>query len=210
MKLKKKLADKLDQISISKPSNSVAVVNPTSFKLIGKGHQGAVFQIDENRCVKIYCRKIDLERELHALELGGKVGICPKVYYSGENYIVMDYMTHPTLFEYLDKNPLDKELATRIVDLLDSFEEAGYNRFDHSARHIYVVPNEKMKIIDVVHIIKPEPVYLAEKLISDLGENAEKFLQIVQEISPKWYNRWVNDPDYPDFIMKLRGEVPEE
>lgn len=205
--LENEIVDKLDKIHISKQSGSVEIYNPTSFKLLGKGHQGAVFQIDENRCVKIYCAKQDLNRELHGLQLGGNIGICPKVYLSGENFIVMEYLTYPTLFEFLDKNPLDKELTAKIIDVLDSFEQAGFNRFDHSARHIYVVPDEKMKVIDVVHMIKPQPVLLAKKLIGDMGVNAEDFVRFVQEISPKWYNRWVNDPDFPDLMTKVKGQV---
>jgi RIO-like serine/threonine protein kinase len=183
----------------------VEVSNPTSFRLIGSGAQGAVFLIDEHRCVKIYNTKQSLDRELHALQLGGKIGICPKVYFWGENFIVMEYLTHPSLFEYLEKNPLTKELTIKIIDLLDSFEKIGYNRFDHSARHIYVVPDGKWKVIDVVHIIKPQPVFLAKKLISDMGVNAEEFVRFVQEISPKWYKRWINHPGFPALMAKVKG-----
>lgn len=206
MNLEKQFVDKLDQISIAKASGSVEVTNPTSFKLIGKGHQGAVFQIDDHRCVKIYCRPEDLERERHSLKLGEKVGITPKVYFSGDNFIVMEYMTSPSLFEHLEKNPLNKELAAKIIELLDLFEKVGYNRFDHSARHIYVVPNSKLKIIDVVHMIKSEPVYLAEKLISDMGEKAPEFIKLVKEMSSKWYKRWEKDAGFADLMMKLNSK----
>lgn len=205
--LKPEIIEKLDKIQISRVSRSVEVNNPTSYQMLGKGHQGAVFQIDESRCVKIYCSKIDLIRELHALQLGGKIGICPIVYFWGENYIVMEYLTDPSLLEYLQQNPLNKELAAKIVNLLDLFEKAGFNRFDHSGRHIYVSPKGTMKIIDVVHIIKPQPVYLPKKLITDMGVNAEEFVQFVKEISPKWYKRWVNDPDFSALMTKVKGTI---
>jgi predicted Ser/Thr protein kinase len=204
--LEQELIDKLDQIRITKPSGSVDVSNPTRFRLIGKGHQGAVFQIDEYRCVKIYSANESRQRELHALQLGGKIGICPKVYFWGENFIVMEYLTHPTLFEYLDKNPLTKELTMKIIDLLECFEKIGFNRFDHSARHIYMVPNGKMKIIDVVHMIKPKPVLLAKKLIGDMGPKAEDFVRFVQELSPKWYNRWIQHPEFPALMAEAKGK----
>lgn len=205
--LEQGLIDKLDQIQISKQSGSVDVENPTGFRLLGKGHQGAVFQIDEKRCVKIYCVKQDLDRELQGLKLGGKVGICPIVYFSGNNFIVMEYLTYPSLLDHLDMHPIDRELTARIVGLLDLFEQAGYNRFDHSARHIYLVPDGTMRIIDVVHMIKTQPVNLAKKLIGEMGSNAVNFLQFVQEISPKWYNRWANDPGFPDLMAKINGTV---
>jgi predicted Ser/Thr protein kinase len=205
--LEKELTDKLDQIQISKRSGSVDVDNPTGYKLLGKGHQGAVFKIDDNRCVKIYCRSQDLERELHCLKLGAKVGICPQVFFSGDNFIVMEYMNCPTVLEYLENNPINKELTVKLIELLDLFEKAGYNRFDHSLRHIYLVPDDKLRIIDVVHMIKSQPVNLADKIISEMGANTEDFIQFVQEISPKWYNRWKNDANFPDLIAKVKGTV---
>jgi predicted Ser/Thr protein kinase len=203
--LDKELTDKLDQIDVSKRSGSVDVDNPTSFSLLGKGHQGAVFKIDDNRCVKIYCRSQDIERELHCLKLGGKAGICPQVFFSGDNFIVMEYMNYPTVLEYLETHPINKELTAKLVELLDSFEDAGYNRFDHSLRHIYMVPDDKLKIIDVVHMIKTQPVNLAKKIISEMGANAEDFIHFVQEISPKWYNRWINDANFADLMAKVKG-----
>ncbi|MGX6445003.1 hypothetical protein ACWM35_17465 [Neobacillus sp. K501] len=207
MNLEQKLIDKLDQIQITKQSGSVVVNNPTSYRLLGKGHQGAVFQIDDYRCVKIYCVKQDLDRELQGLKLGGKVGICPEVYFSGDNFIVMEYLTYPSLLDHLDMHPIDRGLTVRIIDLLNLFEKAGFNRFDHSARHIYLVPDGSMKIIDVVHMIKAQPVNLAKKLIGEMGGNAVNFLHFVQEISPKWYNRWANDPGFTDLMAKINGTV---
>ncbi len=198
--------EKLDKISVSKASGAVEVSNPTQFKMIGKGHQGAVFQIDDHRCVKIYNTKIDRDRELDALQRGNQIGITPKVYITGDKFIVMEFIKHPSLFEYLDNNPLDKELTGKIVDLLDSFEQIGFNRFDHSARHIYVVPNGKLKIIDVVHMIKSEPVMLAKKLLGDLGDKAEDFIHLVKEVSPKWYDTWKNHPDYDGLMFKIKNK----
>jgi predicted Ser/Thr protein kinase len=207
MSLEQELIDKLDQIRITKRSNRVEVSNPTSFRLIGNGAQGAVFQIDEHRCVKIYCAKQSLVRELHALQLGNKIDICPKVYFWGENFIVMEYLTCPSLFEYLEKNPLTKELTIKIIDVLESFEQIGFNRYDHSARHIYVVPDGKMKVIDLVHIIKPNTVLLAKKLISDMGAKAEDFVRFVQDISPKWYNRWAKQPGFATLMQGIKADL---
>ncbi|MFC6600694.1 hypothetical protein ACFQDF_00805 [Ectobacillus funiculus] len=42
------------------------VINPTQLELIGKGAQGAVFKLSEERCVKIYLKEtIILAREMH-------------------------------------------------------------------------------------------------------------------------------------------------
>lgn len=204
VELEQELIEKLDQISFAIVEKSMEISNPTNFRLLGKGNQGAVFQIDAERCVKIYYRqKKDLEKELHNLLLGNIIGICPKVFLWGEDYIIMEYISAPSLEEYLEKNPLTKEMAARIIELLDSLESIGFNRLDHAPRHIYLLPAGKLKVIDVCNSIsKTSP--LPVKLMEDMGAKADDFLQFVQEISPKWYQKWTNHPDFP--LLRKNGK----
>lgn len=201
--LEQEFLDQLQLIRLTKPADVVTIDNPTAFPLIGQGKQGVVFRIDDQRCVKIYFRKQSQERELHALLLGGRAGICPRVHFWGESYIVMDYLSAPTLFDHLQQYGMTKELASRILSLLDIFEAIGFNRFDHSARHIFMLPDQQMKIIDLVHVIKPRPVYLAKKLISDMKEHAPAFLQYTEELHPKWHQRWISDQDYAELFAQI-------
>lgn len=204
MALEKELLKKVEQIRVWKPTYSVDIDNPTSYKLLGAGKQGVAFQIDQKRCVKMYFRQESLTRELHALQLGGKAGICPEVFLWGDHYIVMEYLNAPTLYEYLDSHPLTEALSGKIIQLLDTFENIGFNRFDHAARHIYMLPGEHLKVIDVVHVIKSQPVWLAQKLISDMEENAILFVEHVKTLSPKWYERWSKQPEFAVLMEKLK------
>jgi predicted Ser/Thr protein kinase len=204
MTLEKDIFKKIEQIQVRKPIYQPVIENPTSFTLLGVGKQGAVFRIDEKRCVKLYFDKESPGKELYNLHLGGKAGICPKVYFWDHNYIVMEYIDSPSLQDYLQENPLTEQLTERIIQLLDTFEEIGFNRYDHAARHIYVTPKGKLKAIDVVHVIKDQPVWLAEKLISDLGKDAKPFLDLVKKMSPKWYNRWIQDPGFELLEEKIQ------
>ncbi|MDR6550684.1 hypothetical protein [Paenibacillus qinlingensis] len=195
---------KLNQIRVRKSETVVNIDNPSGYRLIGKGKQGAVFQIDEHRCVKVYYREESCQQELRNLMLGGQAGICPKVHFWGSDFIVMDYLTVPSLYDYLQQNAMTRSLAAKIIKLLETFEEVGYNRFDHSARHIFMMPDETMKIIDVVHVIKPTPVYFAQKLISDMGQYAPEFIDYVREISPQWYDLWVSQPDFEQVMTMIK------
>ncbi|WP_274366049.1 hypothetical protein [Paenibacillus thermotolerans] len=186
------------RIRVRKPETIIEIDNPYGFRLIGKGKQGAVFRIDDKRCVKLYYRSESLVRELHALRLGGQAGICPEVCFWGADYIVMEYITAPSLFDELQEHGMSKRLAEKIVWLLDTFERIGYNRFDHSARHIFMMPDDRMKIIDVVHVIKPKPVYFAKKLISDMGAHAPEFIEHVAAISPKWHSLWTRHESFAE------------
>lgn len=207
MTLEKEILEKVEQIRVWKPDYNIKIDNPTTFRLLGLGKQGMVFQIDEKRCVKIYFESESPIKELHALQLGGKAGICPKVYFWGTNYIVMEYLKVPSLLEYLNNHSVTKDLCRRIIHLLDTFEQLGFNRFDHATRHIYVLPDDKMKVIDVVHVIKKEPVWLPEKLAKGMGEDAELFVDFVKELSPKWYDRWTNDPNFESLMESIKKKI---
>ncbi|NHN28989.1 hypothetical protein [Paenibacillus agricola] len=198
------LLHKVNQIRVWKPETVIEIENPDGFRLIGKGKQGAVFQIDERRCVKIYYHSKSCQRELHTLKLGAKAGICPEIYYWDTQFIVMEYLTAPTLFDYIQQNGMTRELSERLVTLLDTFEQVGFNRFDHSARHIFIMPGDSMKVIDVVHMIKPTPVYLAKKLIGDMGMYGHDFVNFVRELSPKWYGHWSNHWEFEEVMSQLR------
>lgn len=197
------LLNKVNQIRVWKPDINITIDNPVGLRLIGQGKQGAVFQLDEKRCVKIYYQKKNCKRELHALKLGNKAGICPYIHFWGSHYIVMEYLTSPSLFDYLKVNGMSMKLAEKIVMLLDTFAEVGFNRFDHSARHIFVMPGEDLKIIDVVHVIKSTPSTFPLKLLSDMGDSAADFLTYVSKISPDWYDIWVNHDDFERLRLKL-------
>jgi predicted Ser/Thr protein kinase len=207
MSLTKEILQKVEQIRVWKPTYQPVIDNPTRFTLLGAGKQGAVFRIDEKRCVKIYFDKESPARELFALQLGNKAGICPKVYFWDDYYIVMEYLHTPSLQDYLRHHPLTEQLTRRITRLLDIFEEIGFNRFDHAARHIYVTPKDNLKVIDVVHVMKDETVWLAEKLISDMGKDAELFLELVKKNNPKWYERWTQDPGFEQLGEKIKRKT---
>jgi serine/threonine protein kinase len=184
---KQELLDKLNQIIHRlNQVNGEETKYLKKISFVGKGAQGAVYKIDAKRCVKIYVDTKHLKRELSHLQLGNTIGICPKVFLWGEDYIVMEYFSSPPLYEYLKKNPLTKELAAKIIELLDSFEAIGFNRLDHALRHIYMLPDGKL-------------------IMKDLGANAHDFFQFVQEISPKWYLRWTSHPDFPELMEKTKG-----
>src|SRR5690242_4306703 len=106
--------DDFTQIVVT-PGKPVKVpINPTSYPLIGKGLQGAVFKLSDDRVVKIYSKKIYCLREKLVLaQVGEKSAIIPTVYESGENYIIMEYLTGPSLQEYLEESNMISEELTR-------------------------------------------------------------------------------------------------
>ncbi len=78
--------------------------NPTTLKIIGKGSQGAVFQISDDRCVKIYVNPNAAIKEGKALEAAKDLNIVPQLFEVGPNYVVMEYLKGSEFKRLLETN----------------------------------------------------------------------------------------------------------
>lgn len=170
----------------------VDVVNKSPLVMIGKGRQGAVFQLTEDICVKVFGNAEDCEREHYALSLGQQSSLFPKVHAKGQLYIAMDIVKGVDVREYLQSQPLTKDLSIKLIEMLITFKKIGYERIDHHKRQIYLQPDGNLKVIDVARTVWRDRVYpYPRKLLTSLGEeNKELFLSHVQEMAPELYEEW--------------------
>src|SRR3954454_9756950 len=170
----------------------VEVVNNTPLVMMGKGRQGAVFQLTNDICVKVFGNTEDCDREYYALSLGQQTSLFPKLYGKGPLYIVMEIIRGVDLREYLQSQPLTKALSAKLIEVLYTFKLIGYERIDHHKRQIYLQPDGSMKVIDVARTIWRDRVYpYPRKLLTSFGEEyKELFLSHVQALSPELYEEW--------------------
>jgi predicted Ser/Thr protein kinase len=183
----------MKEIEVTNIDNAdVEVVNHSPLTMIGKGRQGAVFQFSDDICVKVFGNTEDCEREHYALSLGQHTDLFPKVYAKGTLYIAMEIIKGVDLREYLQSQPLTEELSIKLINMLITFKEIGYERIDHHKRQIYLQPDGNLKVIDVARTVWRDRVYpYPRKLLVSLGEeNKELFLSHVQAISPELYEEW--------------------
>lgn len=162
------------------------------YPLIGEGNQGAVFLLTHDRCIKIYKRKHYAKRELRALSIGQSSSIVPRLYKSGTHYIIMEYLHGPTLAEYLSKKSyLSEGVAKEILFLLGEMNRLKFTRVDAALRHIYVMKNGKLKVIDLVNSykkVRSKPTHLLKGL-KNLGMLSE-FLSHLEKLNPTLYKQW--------------------
>lgn len=177
---------------INRPYDDVDVINHSPLSMMGKGRQGAVFRINEDICVKVFGNTDDCEREYYALSLGQHTNLFPKVYAKGSLYIAMEIIKGVDLREYLQSQPLTEELSMKLIEMLITFKEIGYERIDHHKRQIYLQPDGQLKVIDVARTVWRDRVYpFPRKLLNSLGnENKDIFLSHVQALSPELYEEW--------------------
>ncbi len=170
----------------------VEVVNNSPLMMIGKGRQGAVFKLSDELCVKVYGNIDDREREYYALSLGQHTDLFPRIYGSGPLYIAMEMINGVDLREFLQSQPLTDEISSKLINMLITFKEIGFERIDHHKRQIYLQPDGTLKVIDVARCVWRDRVYpYPRKLLTSLGEkNKEVFLSYVQTFAPLLYEEW--------------------
>ncbi|RXZ01973.1 kinase [Fictibacillus sp. S7] len=171
---------------------NLALENLEKYKQLGKGGDGAVFQISHNKCVKIFWKEKTQKLELEALKKGQSSPIIPRLYEYGSNYIVMEYVNGYNLKKYLkEKKRFSDSKIRQILYMLSELKRIGFLRHDTEVRHIYFNEKGEVKVIDHKRAFTTDRTY-PRKLISGLEKlgYAEEFLQGVKQISPTIFNEW--------------------
>ncbi|MDM5215049.1 hypothetical protein QUF94_27390 [Peribacillus sp. NJ4] len=181
-------------ITVTKGEKSLGIDNPTTYALIGMGAQGAVFKLSEDKCVKIYSDPVQAKMEEEALKAGQHLPFMPVVYDTGSNYIVMEYFNAPTLKEYLRNcTYIPDSIVKKLLYILKELKQAKFTMIDAPLRHIFVVGNEELKVIDHVNSFKrmhPVPLKLLRDLKIILLKDS--FLAQVKKLEPDTFNEWDN------------------
>ncbi|MEY9870530.1 RIO-like serine/threonine protein kinase [Peribacillus sp. B2I2] len=181
-------------ITVTKGEKSLEIDNPTTHALIGMGAQGAVFKLSEDKCVKIYSDPVQAKMEEEALKAGQHLPFMPVVYDTGSNYIVMEYFNAPTLKEYLRNcTYIPDSIVKKLLYILKELKQAKFTMIDAPLRHIFVVGNEELKVIDHVNSFKrmhPVPLKLLRDLKIILLKDS--FLAQVKKLEPDTFNEWDN------------------
>lgn len=168
------------------------IQNPTSYPLIGKGFQGAVFKIAPKRCIKVFASKEDCLKERKALKKLQRSSIAPRVYEVGAKYIVLEYIKGISLEEYLtSKGFITRTLTKQILYILKEMERLKLTRIDAALRHIIISKQKEFKVIDHVNSFtkrwsKPRILFRELKQLGLLSS----FLEQVKEVSLDTYHKW--------------------
>ena len=199
-------------IAVTKGEKSLEIHNPTNFPLIGMGSQGAVFKLSEEKCVKIYSDTVQAKMEKEALQAGQHLPFMPKLYDSGSNYVVMEYFNAPTLKEYL-RNCLyiPESITKKLLSILSGLKKAKFTMIDAPLRHIFVLENEELKVVDHVNGFKrnhPVPLKLLRDLKLILLKDS--FLSQVKKLEPETFKTWedffnLNNFNYKDIMVTSGG-----
>jgi RIO-like serine/threonine protein kinase len=162
-------------------------------ELIGKGTQGTVYLIDSQRCIKIFKKKKECKDELKTLLMAQGDIHFPKLYQSGENYIIREYVNGIELNHYLLKQKLTPQISNKLIELYEAMVKVGYLRQDAAIFHIFVLPSGELKLIDTAKAMKKKST-IPNLLISGLEDMGykEDFFNFLKSNRPDFYVQWIN------------------
>ena len=113
-------------------------ININELQLLGKGTQGRVYKIDEEKCIKVFKRKNYCENEVFTLLISQNDSHFPKLYSYGDNYIIRELIKGIELDKYLLNNSLTPILSNKILELYDAMYRIGFSRLDTALFHIFI------------------------------------------------------------------------
>ncbi|MEA4961490.1 hypothetical protein [Lutispora sp.] len=161
---------------------------------IGKGTQGKVYRIDSYRCIKIFKSKKECKDELETLLMAQSDAHFPRLYESGANYIIREYIKGIELDEYLKRGKrLTPQISRKLIELYETMAKVGYLRQDAAIFHIFVTPSGELKLIDTAKAMKKKSA-VPSLLISGLDHLGYKdiFFDFLKVNRPDLHIKWMN------------------
>lgn len=166
-------------------------VDISNLEFIGKGTQGSVYRLSEDKVIKVFNKKKGCKDQIETLLRCQKSIFFTKVYDYDEYSIIMEFLSGQNLKKYLVRNSITNSISVQLVEIMREFKRLGFKRIDMRLNHIYIQPNGTLKVIDPrKSYISDEPY--PENMIKGLKKRNcyNEFLQLIKNQYPKEYSDW--------------------
>ncbi|MDP4144283.1 MAG: protein kinase [Bacillota bacterium] len=166
-------------------------INLLNCKVLGKGHNGIVYMLPEGKVIKICFESKSCYKEYFILNKVNNNKYFPRVYGMMGNYMIRDYVDGITFKDYVKDHGLNRELALKLICLLEEFYTLNFKKIDIRCKDIIIKPNGKLMIIDPKKFFSKErdfPRHLSKGLYN-LGV-LNYFMSVLKEERPNLYKKW--------------------
>lgn len=160
-------------------------------KYLGQGNNGIVYELPNNKVIKIFLKEKVCKSEGNILKKTRKSKYFPRIYTHGDLYIVREKVCGIQLDKYIKKNGLSKEMSMKIYRLLKEFKKLGFVKLDTRCKDIYVTDKFELMMIDPKGFYTRKvdfPRHLMKKLNSLNVLNL--FLSHIESENPKLAREW--------------------
>ncbi|MBU5591886.1 serine/threonine protein kinase [Clostridium sp. MSJ-4] len=176
----------------SSKNNKYLGVDLNLCKFIGKGYEGKVYLLpDEKRVIKVYKSPKGCRGEAKILLSVDNNPYFPRIYAYNNICMIREYVPGICITKYLKTHELSRKLAINIVKLIESFKSEGFKKLDIRCAHIFVQPDESLKVIDPRRVFEKKISY-PRSILETLKKSGhlQQFMEILKEEYPELHKKW--------------------
>jgi predicted Ser/Thr protein kinase len=160
-------------------------------KLIGQGHQGKVYLLPNDKVLKVFNSPDSCKKQLEVLLSAKDSRFFPTVYDFDSYSIIMSFVYGSRLSFYLKQNNITRHLSIELVKLIDELSRLGFTRLDARLGHIFLQPDDTVKVIDPresYERIQPYP----KSMLKGLQKHGDLmiFFDHIKNDYPDHYKNW--------------------
>lgn len=173
--------------------NKYSDINLFECKLLGRGHNGAVYLLPDNKVIKVCFVMKDFLSESSILKKVNGNKYFPRLYEVGGNYMIRDYVDGMPLKNYIKKNGLNEKLARDIIEMLKEFERLKFTKIDVRCKDVFITSDNRPIMIDPQKFYTKErnfPRHLSKGLFK-LGV-LDLFMEVLKKEEPRLYKKWAH------------------
>lgn len=160
-------------------------------KLIGQGHQGKVYQLPDDKVLKVFHNPDSCKKQLEVLLSAKNSRFFPTVFDFDSYSIIMSFVYGSRLSFYLKYNNINKSLSFELVKLIDELKKLGFTKLDARLGHIFLQPDDTIKVIDPresYEKIQPYPKSMLRGLKK--YDELRAFFDYIKRDYPEYYKYW--------------------
>lgn len=158
---------------------------------LGEGHNGIVYELPENKAIKIFQEAKVCREEAEILKQVSRSTYFPHVYNIGQLYMVREKIGGERLDDFIKKNGMSRELAKNLYKLINEFKKLKFTKLDMRCRDIYVKESLSIKVIDPKECYKRKVTY-PRHLMKGLKklDCLDSFLDYIKDIDKRSWEDW--------------------
>lgn len=170
---------------------------------LGEGHNGIVYELPENKAIKIFKESKCCKEEGEILKKVSRSRYFPRLYNIGSFYMVRDKVNGKRLDHYIKKKGFNYEISENLYYLIEEFKKLKFVKLDARCRDIYITNDNKVMVIDPKQCYKKKvsyPRHLMKGLekIGVLDSFLEDINIIDKKVAKNWrkkYNQYLQNRD---------------
>jgi hypothetical protein len=160
-------------------------------KLIGQGHEGKVYLLPNDKVLKVFHNPNSCAQQIEILLKTKDSSYFPTVFDFDNYSIIMSFVYGSCLSFYLKQNNINRHLSLELVKLIDEFKKLKFTKLDVRLGHIFLQPDDTVKVIDPRGCYEIKRTY-PSSMLHGLQKQGDLmlFFDHIKHDYPDYYKYW--------------------